>query len=187
MSEATQTSMMLPYYQPPAHVFDELGRGLVPHHWQTVMAYFAGAKEVSGTPQPEQLRAEMLVRDLDVERPTRLDPLPFTISTQEWQMLEQGLSQRAQLLNQITADLYGPRTLLNVGGLPPALIYGNPRFLLPMFNYRTASGEYLHLIGFDVGRSPDGQWRVLADWTEAPQGLGMCLENRILAQRFLNG
>ena len=36
-------------------------------------------------------------------------------------------------------------------------------------------------MAFDVGRSPDGQWRVLADWTEAPAGLGMCLENRVLA------
>ena len=41
------------------------------------------------------------------------------------------------------------------------------------------------LVAFDLGRSPDGTWRVLADWTEAPQGLGMCLENRVLVSRAL--
>ena len=175
------TSQPLDHYQVPANAFDELARGATPAHWQDVMSFFTSSDGLGGTPQPEHLRGEMLVRDLDVKRPTRLDPLPFTLPTHEWHKLELGLTQRARLLNRITADLYGPKTLLNVGGLPPALLFGNPRFLLPMYNYRAANAEYLQLLAFDIGRSPDGQWRVLADWTEAPEGLGMCLENRVLA------
>ncbi len=186
MSETSvQLPPMLPYYQVPEASYDELGRGLLPPHWQHVMAFFGAPDDVADALQPEQLRAEMLVRDLDVQRPTRLDPIPFTLAAEEWQALERGLTQRARLLNHITADLYGPRTLLNVGGLPPALVFGNPRFLLPLHNYRSMHGEYLQLLAFEVGRSPDGQWRVLADWTEAPEGLGMCLENRVLAGQAL--
>lgn len=186
MSETSaQILNMLPHYQVPEASYDELGRGLLPSHWQHVMAFFSAPGEVADALQPEQLRAEMLIRDLDVQRPTRLDPIPFTINPQEWRQLEQGLTQRARLLNHISADLYGPRTLLNVGGLPPALVFGNPRFLLPLHNYRSMHGEYLQLLAFEVGRSPDGQWRVLADWTEAPEGLGMCLENRVLAGQAL--
>jgi len=186
MSETSAQHLnMLPHYQVPESSYDELGRGLLPPHWQHVMAFFTAPGDLADALQPEQLRAEMLVRDLDVQRPTLLDPIPFTISPSEWQALEQGLTQRARLLNHITADLYGPRTLLNVGGLPPALVFGNPRFLLPLHNYRSMHGEYLQLLAFEVGRSPDGQWRVLADWTEAPEGLGMCLENRVLAGQAL--
>jgi len=180
MSEATNNHFLANYHV-PAQAFDELGHGHIPAHWRQIMDFFTRSEDLSGTAQPEHLRNEMLVRDLDVQRPTRLDPLPFTVAGAEWQQLETGLTQRASLLNQITADLYGPKTLLNVGGLPPALVFGNPRFLLPMYNYRASNSEYLNLIAFDLGRSPDGQWRVLADWTEAPEGLGMCLENRILA------
>lgn len=189
MSTSSQTSpspaSLLAQYQVPAVAFDELGRGQTPAHWQQVMDFFTHPGDLAGSPQPEHLRAEMLVRDLDVQRPTRLDPLPFTLPAAEWQALEQGLTQRARLLNKITADLYGPKTLLSVGGLPPALVFGNPRFLLPMYDYQAAANEYLQLIAFDIGRSPDGQWRVLADWTEAPEGLGMCLENRVLSGQAL--
>jgi uncharacterized circularly permuted ATP-grasp superfamily protein/uncharacterized alpha-E superfamily protein len=175
----------LAHYHVPSLAYDELGRGQLPGHWRQVMDFFTAPGDLAESPQPEHLRSEMLVRDLDVQRPTRLDPLPFTLPASEWRQIEQGLTQRARLLNQITADLYGPKTLLNVGGLPPALVFGNPRFLLPMYDYRTTHNEYLHLLAFDIGRSPDGQWRVLADWTEAPEGLGICLENRVLSGQAL--
>ncbi len=187
MSEHQPASPLssLHHYAPPAGVFDELGRGQLTAHWQGIMQFFADAGFGGETPQPEQIRAEMLVRDLDVERPTRLDPIPFAVSSNEWQQLEQGLVQRARLLNAITSDLYGQRALLQPDALPPALVFGNPRFLLPMYQCRAYQEEYLQLLAFDVGRSPDGQWRVLADWTEAPAGMGMCLENRILAAQAL--
>ncbi len=169
-------------YAVPEGAYDELGRGALPAHWARVLDHFTNLDDA---PQPENLRAEMLVRDLDVQRPTRLDPLPFAMADTEWQELERGLSQRALLLDRIIADLYGRRTLLSPDGLPPALVFGNPRYLLPMVGNSPKSDRYLNLVAFDVARSPDGQWRVLADWTEAPEGLGMCLENRVLCAQTL--
>ena len=39
---------------------------------------------------------------------------------------------------------------------------------------------YLHMHGVDLARSPDGQWVVLADRTQAPSGAGYALENRLV-------
>src|SRR4029077_14299140 len=41
----------------------------------------------------------------------------------------------------------------------------------------------LHAV--DLARSPDGQWWVLADRTQAPSGSGYALENRIVLPRIL--
>jgi uncharacterized circularly permuted ATP-grasp superfamily protein/uncharacterized alpha-E superfamily protein len=49
----------------------------------------------------------------------------------------------------------------------------------------TAVHPYLHLLAVDLARSPDGQWWVLADRTQAPSGAGYALENRtVLAETF---
>jgi uncharacterized circularly permuted ATP-grasp superfamily protein/uncharacterized alpha-E superfamily protein len=185
MTEANMTFLDSPWfadYQVDGPNFDELGRGIIPAHWSTVLQHFSFATDLDN---PESRRQDMLVRNLDVARPWRLDPIPFTLSSEEWLHIECGLVQRAELLNGVVADLYRNRTLLAPEGLPPALVFGNPRFLLPTHDYRAPRREFLQLLAFDLGRSPDGQWRVLADWTEAPQGLGICLENRIAsAQAF---
>ncbi len=168
-----------PSYTPDSSAFDELGFGNVPTHWQRILDY------VEHNAGRDALREEMLVHDRAIERPWALDPLPMVFSDADWQLFETGLTQRADLLNRILADLYGRRDLLSAGGLPPALVFGNPRYLLPMVGYHAQDNEFLSLVAFDLGRSPDGTWRVLADWTEAPQGLGMCLENRVLVSRAL--
>ena len=47
------------------------------------------------------------------------------------------------------------------------------------------SNTHLHLLAVDLARSPDGQWWVLSDRTEAPSGAGYALENRVvLASTF---
>src|ERR1700709_401107 len=61
----------------------------------------------------------------------RCDPIPLLLSAGEFATLEAGLAQRAQLMELILADLYGPQTLLADQLIPPALVYGNPAFLRP--------------------------------------------------------
>ena len=111
--------------------------------------------------------------------------MPVLIGANEWRMLEQGLIQRARLLNAILADLYGPQTLLREGHLPAAVILGNPQFLHPCHGFRPRDGQYLHVYAADLGRGPDGLWWVLADRTQAPSGVGFALENRVILSRCL--
>jgi len=122
---------------------------------------------------------------LGMDRPWNLDSIPLLIPPSEWNELEAGLIQRAHLLNCILADLYGPQQLLRGGLLPPALVFANPGFWRACHGMPTAVHPYLHLLAVDLARSPDGQWWVLADRTQAPSGAGYALENRIvIAETF---
>jgi uncharacterized circularly permuted ATP-grasp superfamily protein/uncharacterized alpha-E superfamily protein len=120
-----------------------------------------------------------------VDRPWTLDMLPLLIDPQEWSRIEAALLQRSRLLNLILADLYGAQRLLHDGVLPPSLVLANPAFLRPCHGVRVPNDVYVHLLAVDLGRSPDGQWRVLADRAQAPSGAGYALENRIVLSRSL--
>lgn len=129
------------------------------------------------------LRESDVTQSADGEpRPWMLDPLPFLLNPKEWSALEAGLIQRARLLNRIVADFYGAGTLLR-GKLPAPLVFANPNYLLPSCGSSVPESTYLTLLAFDLGRSPDGKWRVLSNRTEAPSGLGYALENRITMSR----
>ena len=95
------------------------------------------------------------------ERPWDLDFVPVVLGAEDWHALEQGLIQRARLLNTILADLYGPQKLLRDGHLPAAVVLGNPHFLRPVHGIRPRDGLYLQLYAADLGRGPDGRWWVL--------------------------
>lgn len=112
-------------------------------------------------------------------RPWKLDPIPALISESELATLSQGLIERAHLWNHILKDCYGPRTLLSEGLLPPGLLYSQPnfnRFLPPV----SGQGILLTSYAVDIARDANGSWTVVADRTEAPNGAGFALENRII-------
>src|SRR6195952_5513687 len=90
----------------------------------------------------------------------RCDPIPLLISAAEFSSLETGLAQRAQLMELILADLYGPRELMAEGLIPPELVYGNPAFLRPCRTVDQARRErYLSFYAADMLRGADGAWR----------------------------
>src|ERR1700681_1875171 len=118
-------------------------------------------------------------------RSWELDMMPLVISAAEWSHLERALIQRTRLLNLILGDVYGPQRLVRGGFVPPALVFANPAFLRPCHGVAVPRDLRLHLHGVDLARSPDGQWWVLADRTQAPSGAGYALENRIVISRSL--
>lgn len=122
---------------------------------------------------------------LGANRPWHTDVIPFVIPGEEWRMLEAGIVQRAQLLSLLLEDMYGPQRLLKEGRFPAALLYGNPAFLRPMVGVKVPAHSYLHILAVDLARSPDGQWWVLADRTQAPSGSGYALENRTIVSDVL--
>ena len=139
-------------------------------------------------------RADRYLRDAGVfyraygatgvsEREWPISHIPVLIDEREWQTLSEGLRQRADLLEEVIADIYGDNRLVNEGLLPPALIAGNPEFLRPLVGVTPANGHYLHFLAFEIGRGPDGNWWVLADRTQAPSGAGFALENRVATTR----
>jgi uncharacterized circularly permuted ATP-grasp superfamily protein/uncharacterized alpha-E superfamily protein len=122
---------------------------------------------------------------LGANRPWKIDMIPLLIPADEWRFIEEGIIQRAQLLSLILEDLYGAQRLLADGYFPAPLLFANPAFLRPLVGVPVPAQSYLHLLGVDLARSPDGQWWVLADRTQAPSGTGYALENRTIVSDVL--
>jgi uncharacterized circularly permuted ATP-grasp superfamily protein/uncharacterized alpha-E superfamily protein len=110
-------------------------------------------------------------------------PVPIILPEDEWNSIESGLIQRANLMERVAADLYGENRLVTDGHLPASLIADNPEWLRPMVGVVPRSGHFLHFVAFEIGRGPDGGWWVLSDRTDAPSGAGFALENRVAASR----
>jgi uncharacterized circularly permuted ATP-grasp superfamily protein/uncharacterized alpha-E superfamily protein len=114
-----------------------------------------------------------------------LEPLPFLIDAADWSAIEQGVKQRARLLDAVLADVYGSRSLLDEGLLPASLVLAHPQYLRAMHGCRPSGGVHLHVAAFDLARGPGGDWRVVSQRTQAPSGLGYLLQNRlIISQQF---
>lgn len=121
------------------------------------------------------------------ERPWPLSPVPLMLAQSEWDRIERGVVQRAELLEAVLADLYGPGRLVRQGYLPAALVTGSPYYLRPMAGLVPPGGFHLQFVAVDLCRGPTGEWRVLADHLRAPAGAGYALENRLALSRMLGG
>ncbi len=115
--------------------------------------------------------------------PWRLDPIPLVIEAAAWARLEIGLAQRAELLNAILVDLYGPRRLLAERVVPPAAIFSHPGYLRVLARPSSQDPHPLIISATDLGRDASGDWRVLGDRAQAPSGLGYAMENRRVISR----
>jgi uncharacterized circularly permuted ATP-grasp superfamily protein/uncharacterized alpha-E superfamily protein len=187
---------LLSDYAPLAGIFDEMmdADGDVRPHWQPFLTMLAslGADEIN----KRFAAADRYLRDSGVfyrvyedpagaERPWPLSHLPLIINPAEWEELKTGLVQRAELLEKVLADAYGPGHLVRDRHVPAALIAGNPEFLRPLVGVAPPGGSHLHFYAVDVGRGADGRWWVLGDRTQAPSGAGFALENRLALSRAI--
>lgn len=120
------------------------------------------------------------------ERPWPLSPIPLILPEAEWSGIAAGVIQRAELMETILADIYGPGRLVAQGHIPAALVTGSPWFLRPMMGLEPG-GKRLQFVAVDLCRGPTGEWRVLADHLRTPAGAGYALENRLALSRVLVG
>ena len=112
------------------------------------------------------------------ERAWPLGAVPILIGGKEWAQIEEGLIQRAALLEAVVADIYGAQSLVTDGHLPAAMVSGSPHFARRMVGLPPTGGHHLKVIAIDLARRPTGEWRVLADRARLTIGIGYALENR---------
>lgn len=117
------------------------------------------------------------------ERSWPLSPMPLIVGAEEWRGIERGLVQRANLLEQVVADIYGSQRLVEEGALPAAVVTGSRFFARNMIGLQPRGNHYLHVYAVDLARGPLGQWRVLADRLRLANGIGYALENRLAFSR----
>ena len=167
--------------------------GQINPHWHTFMQ----ALNTLGLAEIESLDKEVqrLLRENGVtyvlhgerqgHRPWELDPIPFIISNTDWQTISDGLTQRAELLNLILTDLYGERTLIKEGVIPPEVIYAHGGFLRACVGLVPSEFPFLLNYAADLARGSDGNIWILGDRAQAPSGAGYALENRTVLARTL--
>jgi uncharacterized circularly permuted ATP-grasp superfamily protein/uncharacterized alpha-E superfamily protein len=191
------SAAILSGYAPPPGVSDELlgPDGAVRPVWRQFINHLAAL-------DPADLaarfgRGDQYLRDAGVffreydgtastERPWPLSHIPVLIEESDWDDISAGLVQRADILEALCADLYGPNRLVAEGHLPASLIASSPEWLRPVVGAKPASGRFLHFLAFEIGRGPDGTWWVLGDRTQAPSGAGFALENRVATARVFS-
>lgn len=185
-------------YSPPAGVPDELlgPDGQVRPVWADFIARLArlsGEQLARRMARGDQYLSDAGVfyrryeEDGEASRNWPLSHMPVLIDGAEWLEIAAGLTERADLLERVLADLYGPNRLVAQGHLPVELVAGNAEWLRPLVGVTPPSGHFLHFIAFDIGRGPNGKWWVLGDRTQAPSGAGFALENRIATARVYSG
>ncbi|GAC1561428.1 MAG: circularly permuted type 2 ATP-grasp protein [Beijerinckiaceae bacterium] len=179
-------------YRPLADIADELLHkdGHPQPHW--LRFFDALSARSPGELERGFAAADRHIRDMGVsyraygeknDRPWPLSHLPVLIPESEWHVIEAGIRQRADLLEQILADIYGEAKLISDGAIPAAAITGSPDYLRPLVGVKPPGGRFLNLYAADLGRGPDGRWWVLSDRSQAPSGMGYALENRLVASR----
>lgn len=115
---------------------------------------------------------------LAMPRTWNLDPVPWVLDAADWLKVEEGLTQRAELLNFILKDLYGPKELLKKGLIPHEVVFCHRGFLRQCDGIPFGTQRPLAVYAADVARGPDGRMWVVNDRTQAPSGMGYALENR---------
>jgi uncharacterized circularly permuted ATP-grasp superfamily protein len=96
------------------------------------------------------------------------------VPASEWAQIEAGVTQRARLMAATLADIYGPQTLLRDALLPASLIFAHPHYLRPACGLWSAGHCGLHIAAFDLARTPDGGFRVLAQRSRRRRAWATC-------------
>ncbi|ANG61927.1 hypothetical protein A8C75_05115 [Marinobacterium aestuarii] len=180
-------------YPRPAGLMDEVYApdGSMRSHWE----YLLESLNVLGPDalNDRQRKAERILRDDGAtytlssaslaSHTWGLDPVPLLIASEEWNQIETGLSERAELLDLLLKDIYGPRELLRCGILPAELIYSHGGFLRPCQDIKLQGDHQLILHSADMVRGADGNMVIIGDRTQTPSGAGYALENRTVMRR----
>ncbi|MCW5747580.1 MAG: circularly permuted type 2 ATP-grasp protein [Alphaproteobacteria bacterium] len=177
--------------------YDELvtGQGTIRYHWQALLSVMRSLPGAGFADRIERARQQLSESGatsaatpdgVTAAAAWTLEGMPLIIAPSDWRELEEGLIQRARLLDAVLTDIYGPQRLLAERALPPALLHANPHFLRPCRSLGAVPPKR-HLVAYaaDVVHMPDGSWAVLSDYTQAPAGAGYALHLRRTLARAL--
>ena len=114
-----------------------------------------------------------------------LDLVPSVISSDSWRNIEAGVAERAEVLNYLLRDIYGPRELIRTGVIPPKALFAHRGFLRACQGLKVPGNQDLIMLGIDLMLDADGSPTVLTDRTQSPSGMGYSLENRTVMSRVM--
>jgi uncharacterized circularly permuted ATP-grasp superfamily protein len=119
-----------------------------------------------------------------VEKIFPFDLIPRTVSASEWTKLDAGLKQRVQVLNEFLYDIYHDRRIIREGIVPEDMVQQSTSFRPEMVGFDPPGKQYLHIVGTDLIRDTEGNYRVLEDNGRTPSGVSYVLENRVVMKKI---
>ncbi len=118
-----------------------------------------------------------------IDRILPFDVLPRIITAAEWERLNAGVIQRVAVLNHFLHDVYHEQKALKDGIIPAELVLGNENFVERMVGVDLPFGTYVQILGVDLVRDAEGEFRVLEDNCRCPSGVSYVVENRHMMER----
>lgn len=117
------------------------------------------------------------------ERIFPFDLIPRVIPINEWQTVEQGLTQRIIALNLFLNDVYHGGKIVKDGIIPKEVVESSAHFRREMIGLDVPRDIYIHICGSDLIRDDKGSYLVLEDNARCPSGVSYLLENREIMKK----
>ncbi|WP_040950786.1 circularly permuted type 2 ATP-grasp protein [Gorillibacterium massiliense] len=185
--------MLKPYSTEP--FFDAVfqGNGAPRHHYRDFLGRLNRfsddeLKEKHETAQLSFLRQGITFtvysEKSNTERTMPFDFIPIIIPPKEWTLIEKGMVQRTEALNQFIEDIYHDRQIVKDGIVPQELITQNPYYYhkqvqglpIPLKNH-------IFLAGIDLIRDEKGRYLILEDNLRCPSGMSYVYQNRYVMRQ----
>jgi uncharacterized circularly permuted ATP-grasp superfamily protein len=124
-------------------------------------------------------------REEGTERIFPYDLIPRLVTGEEWDRIEQGLTQRISALNLFLHDVYHDGKILAQGVIPREIVYSCQHFRRQMRGLQVPRNVYVAVAGTDLLRLKTGEYVVLEDNLRVPSGVSYMLTNRRIMKRTL--
>lgn len=185
-----QPNGILDLYASKVTGYDELlgNNNVVRDHWTPVVQFLDTIGAQRGNALYDRIQRRIVENGLSLDsysdptnatQPWKLDLIPLIMSRGEWQFIERGVKQRAEILDIVLADLYGEQTYLSDGSIPSTLIHADPAYLKPLHGTKSARSG-LTFFAVDLAKDDTGLWRVIDSHAETIAGHGYALANRVV-------
>ena len=117
------------------------------------------------------------------ERIFPFDLIPRIIPRKEWQLIEEGLTQRLIALNLFLHDIYHEGQIIKDQVIPESVVKTASHYRPEMQGVKVSRDIYIQICGTDLIRDDKGNYLCLEDNARCPSGVSYLLENREAMKR----
>lgn len=117
------------------------------------------------------------------ERIFPFDLIPRIIPRKEWQLIEEGLTQRLIALNLFLHDIYNEGQIIKDQVIPESVVKTAAHYRPEMQGVKVSRDIYIQICGTDLIRDDAGNYLCLEDNARCPSGVSYLLENREAMKR----
>jgi len=114
----------------------------------------------------------------DQTQPWLCDLLPHVFTSEEWQRVTAGVSQRIRAFEMFLKDVYGKREILREGIIPVPPVLGSAHYQGPSMGLPLPGNAYLHLSAICLTRNSRGELAVKEHHLSRASGISYMIQNR---------